>query len=180
MADINIPLRPKVYDKSIKRFDADILTYSVLFGTSNYDAYVRFHPEYKMGIGNAQVGKAEAKQFFQYAKHREYIDAYIATLEEFLNGKRERSKSFDVDDNRKDKALKALLSRAMSLVEENDSLDPDTLKTLTEIFRKTGILKDEVEVQEAPRRYLPATCNSCEYKKFIDEQVELGNIEKVE
>ena len=32
----------------------------------------------------------------------------------------------------------------MSMVESGDTLDPDTLKVLTEIFKKLGILKDEV------------------------------------
>ena len=66
------------------------------------------------------------------------------------------------------------------MVESGEELGADTLKVITEIFRKLGILKDDVDVQEAPRRYLPERCSSCKYKQFIDEQVRLGNIEETE
>ena len=73
--------------------------------------------------------------------------------------------------------MKSLRNQAMSMVESGDTLDPDTLKVLTEIFKKLGILKDEVEVQESPRRYIPCRCGECDYRSFVESYVETGQIE---
>ncbi len=177
---IDIPQRAKNEKEfpQLKKLDKQIIAYKVLMGVSNQDAFRLFHPEYLDGNGRLNAaGVQDCKFFFNYGKNREYIEAYTATVEDFLKGnKRNSTAEIAIDEGRKDKALKALLNRAMSLVEDNDALDPDTLKTLTEIFKKTGILKEEVEVQEKPRRYLPSTCADCRYKQFIDEQVRLGNI----
>ena len=182
MTEINIPLRPKGYsNKTVKECDADVLTYSVLFRVSNAEAYVRFHP----GLADARgrpnrACQKEARQFFEYAKHREYIDAYAATLAEYAKEGTAKAggQTLEISDKRKDEALRSLFDKAMTIVEGEETLDPDTLKVATEIFRKIGLLKDDVEVQEKPRRYLPERCGDCEYKKFIDEQVRLGNIEE--
>lgn len=86
-------------------------------------------------------------------------------------------KSDSIDDTRKDNALKSLLNQAMSLVEKGEDLDAESLKTISEIFKKVGLLKDDVEVQEAPRRYLPECCGSCLYRSFVESHVESGEIE---
>ena len=64
----------------------------------------------------------------------------------------------DIDDSRKDKVLKQLLGQAMSLVEGGEGLDPDTMKTVVEVFRKLNILKDDVETEIRPLRFLPERC----------------------
>lgn len=173
-----IPLRPSNYDKSIKKIDADTLTYSVLFGVSNNDAYLRFHPEFTSGLGVInQAGKAEARQFFQYAKHREYIDAYKTELEQYLSGKRNERKSIEIGEERKDRALKSLLNQAMSLVEGGIGLDADTIKVCSDIFNKLGLIKVEEQKIEPARRYLPVRCISeCSYRRFVENHIGNGDI----
>lgn len=182
MAELKIPLRPSTYDKSvIKKNDADCLTYSVLLGGKNEDAFRLFHPQYIDGSGKlSMIGKEKSRQFFFYAKNREYIDNYKSDLEKFLKGNGLGEKPTVIDDSRKDKALKSLLNQAMRLVEEEGDLDPDTLKTVTDIFKRLSIIKEEEVVEVPPIRYLPERCSSCRYKLFIDENVANGNIIKEE
>lgn len=175
-----IPNRPNPDTSKIPASDKDMLSYSVAFAIPNQKAFVLWHPEFLDSSGKLnKTGRAACTQFFNYAKNREYADSYAAYLKEFLSGDKGKSEThlIEVDESRKDKALKSLLNQAMSMVESGDTLDPDTLKVLTEIFKKLGILKDEVEAQEAPRRYLPERCGSCLYHSFVESHVESGKIE---
>lgn len=182
MAELNIPTEVK--DKSafpqVDKTARKIIAYAVLMGADNQTAFMRFHPEYLDTSGKAMnsAGKQASRQFWSWGKVKDYRQQYEDELTEFLGKKQTpRSELLDIDDNRKDKALKALLNRAMSLVEDNTELDPDTLKTLTEIFKKTGLLKDEVEQVEVPRRYLPARCHTeCSYRLFVESHIENGDI----
>lgn len=182
MADKNLlPKRPENDNlPMIDQRDKDCLSYTVAFGVPNQRAYGYFHPEFCDSNGKlTDLGRKQSAQFFSYAKHREYCDAYRETLQKFLSGDKEKSEThlIEVDESRKDKALKSLLNQAMSMVESGDTLDPDTLKVLTEIFKKLGILKDDVVEQEAPRRYLPARCRTeCAYRLFVESHIENGDI----
>lgn len=172
MADI--PLRPKEFDsKSIRKADADCLTYAAIFGCKNEDAFARFHPEYLDGAGRLnESGRKACRQFFIYAKNKQYLDDYRATLDEFCKRKGgARTEVVSIDDSRKDRALKSLLNQAMSMVEGGADLDADTLKTITEIFKKLNILKDDVEQEIRPLRFLPTTCGECRYKAFVESSV---------
>jgi len=178
---INIPLESKNKDEfPLKKAERMIVAYAVLFGADNQTAFMRFHPEYVSTDGKTmnQAGKQASRQFWSWGKVKDYRDSYIQTVQEFLNGKKNavKSESVSIDDSRKDRALKSLLNQAMSMVEGGADLDADTLKTITEIFKKLNILKDEVEQQEKPRRYLPETCSACKYKQFIDAHVASGDI----
>lgn len=180
--DLPLEIADKTAFPQVKRVDRQIIRAAVLLRLDNQTAYALYHPELLDGAGKlGSAGKTECRNFWSYGKNREYREAYERTLAEFL-GARKSATAGDlaIDDTRKDRALRSLLNQAMQMVEGGAELDADTLKTVTEIFRKLGILKDEVEVQEAPRRYLPATCSACEYKRFIDEQVALGNIAHTE
>lgn len=174
-----IPNRPIPDESKIPAADKDLLSYSIAFTIPNQKAFALWHPEFLDSSGKLnKTGRAACTQFFNYSKNREYADSYAAYLKEFLNGDKGKSEThlIEVDESRKDKALKSLLNQAMSMVESGDTLDPDTLKVLTEIFKKLGILKDEVEEQEAPRRYLPERCSACSYRSFVESNVEGGKI----
>lgn len=182
MADSIIPKRPvnDVQFMSIKANDRDCLSYAVAFNAPNERAFALFHPEFLDEQGRlTKVGKTQCRQFFSYARNKEYADAYRNTLESFFNKGHTVADNIasDIDDSRKDKVLKQLLGQAMSLVEGGEGLDPDTMKTVVEVFRKLGILKDEVEEQERPRRYLPCRCGECDYRSFVESYVETGQIE---
>lgn len=174
-----IPNRPIPDESKIPAADKDMLSYSIAFAVPNQKAFALWHPEFLDSSGKLnKTGRAACTQFFNYSKNREYADSYATYLKEFLSGDKEKSEThlIEVDESRKDKALKSLLNQAMSMVESGDTLDPDTLKVLTEIFKKLGILKDEVEEQEAPRRYLPERCSACSYRCFVESNVEGGKI----
>lgn len=181
MADERLlPNRPNPDTSKIPASDKDMIAYMVAFSIPNQRAFALWHPEFLDSSGKLnKTGRAACTQFFNYAKNREYADSYAAYLKEFLSGDKGKSEThlIEVDENRKDKALKSLLNQAMSMVESGDTLDPDTLKVLTEIFKKLGILKDEVEVQEAPRRYIPLRCSECDYRSFVESYIETGQIE---
>lgn len=181
MANTLFPTRPDPDEIKIPVADKELLSYAVAFSVPNQKAFARWHPEFLDANGNlTAVGRSACAQFFHYAKNREYADAYRETLDKFFKQTAPTTTSesiSEVDDNRKDRALKSLLNQAMSLVESGEALDPDTLKVLTEIFKKLGILKDEVEVAEEPRRYLPELCLECLYCSFIEGYIKTGQIE---
>lgn len=172
MADI--PLRPKEFDsKSIRKADADCLTYAAIFGCKNEDAFARFHPEYLDGAGRLnESGRKACRQFFIYAKNKQYLDDYRATLDEFCMRKGSaKSEVVSIDDSRKDRALKSLLNQAMLLVEGSTELDADTIKLCSDIFTKLGLVKSEEEREIRPLRFLPSRCGECRYKAFVESAV---------
>ena len=160
-------------DKSAK----DLLAYMVLFQTTKQKAFALFHPEYcSMGKLNS-AGIQECEQFFSLAKNKNYLKALKLHVASLINGFKEGGKSVEITDTRKDKALKSLLNKAMLLIEDGHDLDADGLKTVTEIFRKVGLIKDDVEVQIHPQRYLPEQCRFCRYKSFDESAVKEQAIE---
>lgn len=157
--------------------EKDMMAYTVLFQCPNSTAYAFFNPEVcdKNGKLN-KAGQSFCRQFFSHPNNIAYMDALKAHLSAVTKGGKV-VKSDSIDDTRKDNALKSLLNQAMSLVEKGEDLDAESLKTISEIFKKVGLLKDDVEVQEAPRRYLPECCGSCLYRSFVESHVESGEIE---
>ena len=160
--------------------DKDCLTYSVISGLPNSRVYGRFFPIYLLGKDTPKLtgeGEKRCKEFFAYEANKAYVKDYRRTLEAFL-GNPLRQPTDIISDSRKEGALKSLFHQAISLVEGKDTLDPDTLKVATEIFKKIGLLKDDEKKEEEPRIYLPARCSQCGYKIFIDEQVKAGRIKR--
>ena len=185
---IDIPLKAKNDEEftTLKKGEKEIIVYAVLCNVDNQTAFLRYNPHYAVSVGKtspkyalSDLGKRECKNFWSYPKVRAYRESYENTLAEFL-WRKSASKSEiigEIDESRKDKALKSLLNQAMNLVEGSGDLDAETLKIAAEIFKKVGLLKDEVEQQESPRRYLPERCSSCLYRSFVESHVESGEIE---
>lgn len=157
--------------------EKDMMSYAVLYGCSNSAAYALFnrHLLDKNGKLN-KAGQSECRMFFSHPNNIAYMDAMRAHLEALTKGTVKTLSADTINDSRKDNALKSLLNQAMSLVEKGEDLDAESLKTISEIFKKVGLLKDEVEVQESPRRYLPERCSACSYRSFVDSNVEGGKI----
>lgn len=174
--DFNIPVEIK--DKSafpqLKKVDRQVIAYAVLFGVGNQEAYKVFHPEYLTPDGKLdRSGKKACTMHWNYGKVKDYREQYEKELAEFLGRDTRRQTEEiigEIDESRKDKVLKELLSQAMSLVERGD-LDPDTMKTVVEVFRKLNILKDEVERIIAPIRVLVARCSECRYRIGMESAV---------
>lgn len=181
MIDIPKDIPNKQDFPQVKKLDRQIIRTAVLLGLDNQSAFALYHAEYIDGRGKLNdAGKRECSHFWSYGKNREYREAYEKCVDEFFNGGRRKHVETDIDDTRIEGALKKLLNQAIGLLDSGDNLDPDSVKTIVEVFRKMNLLKDEEEVQERPRRYLPETCSACRYKQFIDENVKLGNIVEVE
>lgn len=180
--DFNIPLEIK--DKSafpqLKKNDRLVVAYAVLFGVGNQDAFMRFHPEYIDASGKQMnpAGKKASSQFWNYGKVKDYREAYESELAEFLGRKSApKSEIIEVDGDRRDKALKSLLSQAMSLVEGGADLDADSLKVVTDIFSKLGFIKGEEEREIKPLRFIPERCFSgCRYRLFVENAVKGGDL----
>lgn len=158
--------------------EKDMMSYVVLYGCSNSTAYALFnrHLLDKNGKLN-KAGQSECRMFFSHPNNIAYMDAMRAHLEALTKGTVKTLSADAINDSRKDNALKNLLNQAMSLVEKGEDLDADSLKTISEIFKKVGLLKDEVEVQEQPRRYIPCRCRTeCQYRLFVESHIEGGEI----
>lgn len=157
--------------------EKDMMSYAVLYGCSNSAAYALFnrHLLDKNGKLN-KAGQSECRMFFSHPNNIAYMDAMRAHLEALTKGTVKTLSADAINDSRKDNALKSLLNQAMSLVEKGEDLDAESLKTISEIFKKVGLLKDEVKAQEAPRRYLPERCSACSYRSFVEGNVEGGKI----
>ena len=57
------------------------------------------------------------------------------------------------------------------------NLDPDSVKTIVEVFKKMNLLKDDVEQEIRPVRVLPARCKSeCRYRLFVETAKAEGQI----
>ena len=71
-----------------------------------------FHPEFLDEQGKlTKVGKTQCRQFFSYARNKEYADAYRKTLESFFDKGHTVADNIagDIDDSRKDKVLKTTI-----------------------------------------------------------------------
>ncbi|MCM1301931.1 MAG: hypothetical protein NC226_09440 [Bacteroides cellulosilyticus] len=180
MADTLIPTRPSNdAEHKIPKADKELLSYVVAMGVSNEVAFARFHPEFLSEDGKLnKAGKQACKQFFTYNKNRDYQETYKETLEVFLRGKKPtRSEPADTGESRTERAVKKLVSDVLDSIEHNDNLDPEALKDFVEVAKKLGVLKDEEERVEAPRRYLPQTCSACQYRAFVEGAIEKGDVE---
>lgn len=176
---IQIPQRAKNEGDfpQLKVLDKKIVAAAVLLGLSNQDAFKLYHPEFLDANGRLNdTGKKTSSHFWGYGKTKDYREAYEQTVAEFIgreNAHGSQSKADDIDDRRKNKALKSLLNQAMSLVEYSTDLDPDTLKVCTDIFNRLGLIKGEVEQEIKPLRFLPLRCwsDGCRYRLFCESIV---------
>lgn len=158
--------------------EKDMMSYIVLYGCSNSAAYALFnrHLLDKNGKLN-KAGQSECRMFFSHPNNIAYMDAMRAHLEALTKGTVKTLSADAINDSRKDNALKSLLNQAMSLVEKGEDLDAESLKTISEIFKKVGLLKDEVEQEIRPVRFLPERCFSgCRYRLFVENAVKGGSV----
>lgn len=160
------------------KVEKDMMAYKVLFGYPNNVVYALFNHHLCEGEGTLnKTGQRECRMFFTHPNNVAYMDALRAHLSAMIDGLKFVNSADEFDDARKDKALKKLLTDVLKLVEDNEKLDPETLKNVVEVVKRLGILKDDGEEQEAPRRYLPERCGACLYRSFVESHVESGEIE---
>lgn len=184
--EVRIPLRPeKDASVGLTKTDKDTLVAYYLLRLPKATIFAMFHAEYTDQSGKlSKIGVELCRQFFSHPKNVEWLESYKQTLNQFIGGgakgaaeEEGKPQEEEMTDDRKDNALRSLLSQAMALVENEERLDADTLKVVTEIFRKLNLISDDVEEQEVPRRYIPAQCSLCTYKAFVDAHYKAGDIE---
>lgn len=180
MANEFIPKRP-LNDgdfTAIKANDRDCLSYAVAFNVPNERAFSLFHPEFLDGQGKlTKVGKSQSKQFFSYAKNKEYADAYRQTLTEFLNRGVAVNSDMESEEIDGDALARKILSDLAAMVKNGRIQDFEILKIATDILNKYGVLKGSEERVIPPIRFLPERCfSSCRYRLFVENAVKGGSV----
>lgn len=173
-----IPNRPIPDESKIPASDKDMIAYMVAFNIPNQKAFALWHPEFLDSSGKlSKTGRAACTQFFNYAKNREYADAYKRTLAEFLERKDNGTPGDEIEINESTKKARVqdMLGRLIKMAKANPD-DPDLVKLEGEIYKKIGWFDESTEAQEAPRRYLPERCSACAYRSFVESNVEGGKI----
>lgn len=167
-----IPMRPDTVPKTLSIDEQNALTWYVLSGCAKEEAVILFmRPDMSKSKAKAAV-KEYVKQFFSRKDVREYMDAYSAIIQETLHPKKKKQiqeMSGSVEE-KKAAALGKLVEYVLS--EANDIENADDPKAILDYANKIGLFDTDVDAPEAPRRYLPTTCNDCAYRKFIEENCE--------
>lgn len=166
-----IPLRPENFISPLQQSEQTALSWFVLSGCSKRDAFIAFvRPDMYESKAKASVDDF-IKQFFARKEVKEYIEAYQRTIDKILHPVGVKTEQKGSLEERKAKAKTRLVEFAMSLAENIDMAeDPEFVLKMAD---KCNLLDGDEEVEEKPRRYLPVTCNSCEYRKFVEENCEI-------
>lgn len=170
------PIRPLgKYYKNLTKEEQDCLAWYVLSGCKIDDAFVIFvRPDLAVSKQNLRLA---AKQFISSLEARTFVDDYKETLKHALQGKPEHNTITDENlDSAVKNSVKNITSQLCSLA-ESGQLPLDQLQTIIDAFKKLHWLDDKEDIEEKPRRYLPETCSRCQYKSFVERNVEQGNIE---
>lgn len=166
-----IPMRPKNVKFNLLNEEQEGLTYYVLSGCTRETAFLKFiRPDFIGSKATAAV-KAAVQQFFASKDVKDYIEAYRKTIEDLLaekdKPKPDRTGSME---ERKARAKTKLVEFAMELANNIEAADDK--EAVLKIADKVGLLDQNEQVEEQPRRYLPVTCGECEYRKFVEENCE--------
>lgn len=167
-----IPMRPKDAKFNLTVEEMDGLTYYALSGCNREVAFLKFiRPDFIGSKANAAV-KAAVSQFFANKDVKDYLEAYKKTIEDILHPEPVKEvKSTASVEERMAKAKTKLVEFAMSLADNIETADDP--EAVLKIADKIGLLDQDEQVEELPRRYLPVSCQGCEYRKFIEENCEI-------
>ena len=147
------------------------------FNVPNERAFALFHPEFLDESGKlTKVGKSQSKQFFSYAKNKEYADAYRQTLSEFLNRGVAVNSDMESEEIDGDALARKILSDLAAMVKNGRIQDFEILKIATDILNKYGVLKGSEERVIPPVRVLPERCSTCRYRIGVESAVSDGQI----
>lgn len=170
MSSSKIPLRPKGFISKLTQPEQSALTWYVLSGCSRKDAYITFARPDFLDSKTKAVLDDYVKQFFASKEAIAYLEAYSQTIDDYLHPTPVKVDQSVSIEERKSKAKTKLIEFAMSLA--NNIEQADDPEFVLKVADKAGLLDIEEDIEEQPRRYLPVTCNECEYKKFVEENCE--------
>lgn len=166
-----LPMRPKSGKFDLRPEEMDGLSYYVLSGCPREVAFLKFMRPDFIGSKAQTVIKNAVSQFFAMKDVKDYLDAYRATIEELLSPSKREDKPSGTLEERKARAKTKIVEFAMELADniENASDKEFVLK----MADKAGLLDQEEQVEEQPRRYLPVSCQSgCAYRMFCEESAD--------
>ena len=166
-----IPLRPKEGVFDLTQEEMTGLSWYVLSGCQREDAFLKFvRPDF-IGSKSTPTIKAAVAQFFSSKDAKAYIEAYRMTIEsELAPTEKVKTETFENLERRKEKAKNKLIDFALNLANNiGQAEDPEFVMKIAD---KCQLLDIEEKSEEKPRRYLPVTCSSCEYRKFVEENCE--------
>lgn len=173
MAKAIIPLRPKDFSSPLSQSEQSCLTWYVISGCTRKDAFITFaRPDMLNSKAKAAIDEY-IKQFFARKEVKEYVDAYESTLKEFINPSPKKETVSADGSTIEEKKTRALTKLVEYVLREADDIDnSDDPKSILDYANKIGIFDVGEDVEELPRRYLPVSCGSCEYRKFVEENCE--------
>ena len=165
-----IPIRPDNFRSSLSQEEQNALIWYILSGCPRKDALLIFvRPDMMASKAKAAV-EDYVKQFYARKEVKEYIEAYQATLDAVLHPVAKKETPVGSLEERKAKAKTKLVEFAMSLADNiENAADPEFVLKMAD---KCNLLDGDEEIEEAPRRYLPTSCNSCSYRAFVEENAE--------
>lgn len=166
-----IPMRPKGVSIYLLNEEMDGLTYYVLSGCSRETAFLKFiRPDF-IGSKATPAIKAAVSQFFGSKEAKDYIEAYKKTIQDLLEEKdKPKPDKGGSMEERKARAKTKLVEFAMELANNIEAADDK--EAVLKIADKVGLLDQNEQVEEQPRRYIPVTCGECVYRKFVEENCE--------
>lgn len=168
-----IPLRPDTRTNyNLTDNEKDCIVWHIITNRPPIDCWMAFVcPDAR----KQKDAKSVCDEWWSQPKVKQFIKDYKFVLSESLNTKKKVSAIRD-REKEADEALNTFKDNVISAVNQEGITDVDSLSSQAQLLNRIGMLKEEEEVQVAPVRYLPASCSTCRYKQFIDEQVALGNI----
>lgn len=160
-------MRPKDAKFDLTPEEMDGLTYYALSGCNREIAFLKFiRPDF-IGSKAATAVKAAVSQFYANKEVKGYLEAYKKTIEAYLHPEPVKEKVSGNMEERKARAKTKLVEFAMNLANNiEDATDPEFVLKIAD---KCQLLDIETQVEEQPRRYLPVSCQGCEYRKFVEE-----------
>lgn len=170
MSKSKIPIRPSGKYK-LSEEQQNALSWYVLSGEQQSDVYRKFvRPD--LQTSKAALDKL-AKAFFSDKEVMRYLSDYREKIEELFAPK-EKPKTVRVLT---EEEMKHRIIKGLDKLKEFALDQADIIETLEEpgevikLWRSLGLFGEDEEVSEAPRRYLPESCNNgCRYKAFCEEE----------
>lgn len=166
-----IPMRP-VGTYKLKEEEMDALTYRVISGCADVVAF-RLFVNRDLVLSQGALAM-RTRQFFADKEARRYMEDYQETLDCFFGEKLPEATTEEEKNRRFSLGIEKLKNYAVQMANNIDSADEP--EEVIKFWKSLGLLKDDAEGEEAPRRYLPERCGDCVYRCFVEGAVEKGDI----
>lgn len=139
------------------------------------ECYKKYTTDNTALMSNAKLDE-NANGYFGTAESIAYVQALQDTWDKYkieevkVVKERVRLSAEEREEQAKNKVVD-LKYRILDMLDEGINLGSENLLDNIKIFLSKYDTDSEA-IQELPRRYLPETCNTCEYKKWIEENCE--------